>query len=114
LGSQWTATLKLSEEIHKEIKMRKVVVTTDQTRRGVFFGELESYDVDKQTCTLKNARMAIYWSTETKGVLGLASIGPQTGSRISPPVPQIELNGVTSVMDTTEIAVSQWEKGIWN
>jgi hypothetical protein len=94
--------------------MRKVVVTTDETRRGVFYGDLESYDENMQTCKLKNARMAIYWSSETHGVLGLASIGPQNGSRISPPVPQIELNGVTSIMDTTDIAVKQWEKEIWN
>lgn len=93
---------------------RKVVVTTDKDRRGVFFGTLESWDAAKQTCSITNARMCVYWSQSTKGVLGLASNGPQSGSRVTPPIPRIELNGVTSVMDITDDAAKQWEKGIWN
>lgn len=92
---------------------RFVVVTTDSTRRGVFGGYLESYDRDKQIIVLTEARMAVYWSAATKGVLGLASIGPQKGSRITPAIPRIDLNGVTSVMDCTLGAVKQWELGIW-
>ena len=93
-------------------KERMVVITTDKDRRGVFFGELVKYE--KETATLKDAQMAIYWSSATKGVLGLASIGPQSGSRISPVIPQIELNGVTSVMDCTKEAVKEWRSGKWS
>ncbi len=92
---------------------RFVVVTTDHTRRGVFSGELESYDLEKQIAVLTDARMAVYWSRETNGVLGLASIGPQPGSRIGPPVPRIELNGVTAVIDGTEDARKQWRLQPW-
>jgi hypothetical protein len=91
-----------------------VVVTTNKDCRGVFFGQLNSYDADKQYVVLQDARMAIYWSAETKGVLGLAAIGPQQGSRISPCIPKIELNGVTAVMDVSSNAVKQWEKNIWD
>jgi len=89
----------------------KVVVTTDKDRRGVFFGELKKHEDD--VVVLANARMAIYWSAATRGVLGLASIGPQEGSRISPPVKNITLNGVTSVAEVTDDAATQWEKGLW-
>lgn len=91
---------------------RMVVVTTDSTRRGVFFGELVSHKAD--VVVLNSARMAVKWSAETRGVLGLASIGPQDGSRITPPVPKIEINGVTSVMDCSDEAIKQWEKGLWS
>ena len=90
---------------------RIVVVTTDNTKKGVFYGELVKHTGD--TVVLKNARMAVYWSTETKSVLGLSAIGPQKGSRISPPVPQLEVNGVTSIADCSQAAIAQWEAGLW-
>jgi len=92
-------------------KLRKVVVTTDKDRRGVFFGDFVSQE--KDCVILKNAKMAVYWSSATKGVVGLASIGPQKGSRISPTIPKIEINGVTAVMDCTKEAVKQWEAELW-
>ena len=92
-------------------KTRFVVVTTDKDRRGVFGGELVSHEGDR--VVLRNAHMAVYWSAETKGVLGLASIGPQKGSRITPPVPRIALDGVTAVMDVTTEAVARWRAEPW-
>jgi len=91
-----------------------MVITTDSTKRGVFGGELVNYDKENNTVILKNAHMAVYWSEKTHGVLGLASIGPQPGSRISPPVPSITLSGVTSVSECTPIAEEQWKKQIWD
>lgn len=90
---------------------RMVVVTTDKDKRGVFFGQFIKKEDD--VVILKDAQMAVYWSTKTGGVLGLASIGPQKGSRISPIVPQIEINGVTSVMDATEKAIEKWRLQEW-
>ena len=91
---------------------RMVVVTTDKDKRGVFFGELVKQDADK--VTLKDAQMAVYWSEKTRGVLGLASIGPQKGSKITPIVPKIDLVGVTSVMDATKDAEKLWREEPWN
>lgn len=91
---------------------RFVVVTTDKDRSGVFGGILESHN--GTDAVLKDARMAVYWSAETRGVLGLASIGPQSGSRITPAVPRIELNGVTSVIDCTDAAKEAWEDAPWS
>jgi hypothetical protein len=92
-------------------KKRMVVVTTDKDRRGVFFGEYVSQQ--KDIVVLTNARMAIYWPQGVKGVLGLASVGPLDGSRISPVVPRIKLNGVTAIIDCTQEASTLWKAGPW-
>jgi len=92
---------------------RMVVVTTDKDRRGVFFGELVAYNPDKMTCKLKDAQMAIYWSAATKGVLGLAATGPMDGSRITPIVPSVELNGVSAVIDASGEAQEKWRAKPW-
>ena len=43
-----------------EKKTRMVIVTTDNTKRGVFFGKLLKYDKKIEVVELKNAQMAIY------------------------------------------------------
>jgi len=90
---------------------RMAVITTDQ--KGVFMGEVISYDPDKKYVILKDAQMCIYWPIKNKGVLGLPANGPEKGSRITPIIPQIELNGVTSVMDMTDKAVKKWREQPW-
>ena len=89
-----------------------VVVTTGAQRRGVFAGELVSND-GSGNIELKDARMCVYWSRETHGVLGLAAKGPQNGSRITPSVPSIKLDGVSSVMEATDKARAAWEAEPW-
>jgi hypothetical protein len=64
---------------------RYVVITTDSTRRGIFGGYLESYDQDKMIAVLSQARMAVYFSSNCKGVVGLASIGPQKAEPLHEP-----------------------------
>jgi len=90
---------------------RHVVITTDQTKRGVFAGALESQD--GENVVLTDAQMCIYWSAGTRGVLGLAATGPAEGSRIGPRVPRIELTGVTAVIDMTDEAVERWQTAPW-
>ena len=93
-------------------KSRFVVVTTDKDRRGVFFGEFLSKDGN--VVVLKDAQMAVYWPSSTRGVLGLAATGPTAGSRITPVIPQIELDGVTAVMNATCEAVTAWRSQPWS
>lgn len=96
------------------MESRWVVVTTGL--RGVFFGRLAQNDLDlgSERVVLTDAQMCIYWSKETRGVLGLASIGPQKGSRISAPVPELALLKVTSVTTCTEKAVEIWQSVPWS
>jgi len=89
--------------------MEKVVITTNH--RGVFFGTME--DDRGDVVVLTDARNCISWSETTHGFLGLASIGPQPGSKIGPAVPRLTLSGVTSIALCTEAASALWESEPW-
>jgi hypothetical protein len=94
---------------------RAVVICT--AKRGVFFGythETGDAIIARTTATLFNSRMCMYWSKETRGVLGLASIGPQKGSRIGPRVPEITCESVTAVIVCSSDAIAAWESGPWS
>lgn len=96
-------------------KERAVVICT--AKRGVFFGytrETNDAIVKRGTVTLVRARMCNYWSEATKGVLGLASIGPQSGSKIGPQVPDFTCESVTAIITCTADAAKAWEAAPWN
>jgi hypothetical protein len=88
---------------------RPVVVTT--THRGVFFGYAEK--TDGPTIKLRSARNCVYWPASNKGFMGLASMGPDSGSRIGPAA-DIELRDITAVVECTAAAVEAWEKAPWS
>lgn len=90
-------------------KDEPLLVTTSQ--QGVFFGYGQMSD--KVTITLKQARMCVFFSADTKGSLGLAAVGPSKTCRIGPAVPEITLIGVTAVCTMTDRAVKAWESGPW-
>lgn len=91
---------------------RAVVVTTEH--RGVFFGYLEKgADKSPESIELRNCRMCVYWSAETKGVLGLAATGPVRGCKITHQVPKMIAYKITAVLDCAPEAVAAWEAGIW-
>ena len=88
---------------------RPVLVTT--AHRGVFFGYLVSKA--EKSVTLKNARNCIYWSSDVKGFIGLATNGPSASCRIGPAA-DIELNDVTSIVSVSDAAVAKWESQPWS
>jgi hypothetical protein len=88
---------------------RPVVICTKY--RGVFFGYAE--DTSGDTVTIYDYRMCVYWHSSVRGVIGLASDGPNGQCRVTGKAPSIELRGVTAVMEATDAAVSKWEKGPW-
>ena len=89
-------------------KERPVMVTTSY--RGVFFGYATKTSGD--VIHLKRARNCVYWSTDVKGFLGLASTGPSSSCRIGPAA-DIELRNVTAVVEVTPEAVAKWEAHPW-
>ena len=86
------------------------MVTTEH--RGVFFG-YGTVTQDK-IIRLTEARMCVAWSSDVKGVVGLAANGPTKGCRIGPAAPAITLQGVTSIMEVSETAEAQWKLQPWN
>lgn len=87
---------------------RPVLVTTQH--RGVFFGYAGETRGDR--IDLKRARMVVHWSAAMRGVLGLATIGPDEACRISPPA-DVELRDVTAVAEVTSGAVAKFEAAPW-
>ena len=87
---------------------RAVLVTT--AHRGVFFGYAQK--TDGTTIKLRGARCCIYWPSENKGFLGLASMGPLKGARVGPAA-DIELRDITCVAGCTAAAVTAWEAAPW-
>ncbi len=90
-----------------------VLITTDSTKRGVFMGFIDPKDADKETLEAYDVRMAVYWSADVKGVIGLAATGPTKDCRISEAAKKATLKGVTAVMELTAGALKAWEKEPW-
>jgi hypothetical protein len=87
---------------------RAVLVTT--AHRGVFFGY--ATETDGETVALKRARLCIYWSTDVRGFMGLASNGPTKACRIGPAA-DITLRNITAVVEVKPEAVEKWEAAPW-
>ncbi len=83
-----------------------VVITTEW--RGIFFGELKSYDAGSRIAELRNARNCI-WFESIGGFGGLASTGPNDKCRIGAPVDEQLFHGVTSKLICSEKAVEAWK-----
>lgn len=81
-----------------------VIVTTEF--RGVFFGW--ATDTDGDVIELKRARLCLFWSSDLRGFMGLASHGPNGNCKIGPAA-DIKLRKVTSVLSVTPEAVARWE-----
>ncbi len=99
----------MTKSIKKSGAERAVLVTT--THRGVFFGYAE--ETAGQTIKLRGARNCLYWPTENKGFMGLASMGPVKGARVGPSA-DIELRDITCVAECSDEAVKAWETAPWS
>lgn len=97
--------------MEKKSRAAKQALVVTTAHKGVFFGYGIPSDAD--TIRLENARMCVYWDAAIKGVLGLAATGPLGSSRVGPAVPALTLRDVTSVMEVSEEAIKNWEKGSW-
>ena len=85
-----------------------VLVTTE--RRGVFFGY--TTDPDADPICLTQSRLVVRWKG-TRGFLGLAANGPNSGCRISPAAPSARIKGVTCVAECSPAAAKAFEDGPW-
>ena len=93
---------------NRKKKEKAVLVTT--AHKGVFFGY--ATETGGAIIKLRAARNCIYWPTENKGFLGLASMGPIGNARVGPAA-DIELRDITCVAECTPEAVGRWESAPW-
>jgi hypothetical protein len=87
---------------------RYVLICTD--KRGVFAGFTTETNCDP--ISLRAGRMVVYWSAAMRGVVGLASMGPDDQCRISEPA-DMELRGITCVIEISPAAQAKWEAAPW-
>jgi len=89
-------------------KERAVLVTT--AHKGVFFGY--AFETGGTTIKLRAGRLCVYWTSDLRGFMGLASHGPSSSCRIGPEA-DIELRDITSVTEVSEQAEEKWKKAPW-
>lgn len=90
-------------------KSKTIPVLVTTAHRGVFFGHLDAEeDETERSLVLTDCRNAIYWAGK-RGFLGLASHGPDEGSRIGTAAPRVLLHDVTSVTHCSAEAAAKWE-----
>ncbi len=94
----------------KNSKPIPLIVTTEH--RGVFFGYGQV--TTEKTVRLTEVQMCVYWSSDLKGILGLASTGPTKQCKIGPPAPAMTLQGITSIIEVSPEAEKQWKLQPWN
>jgi Domain of unknown function (DUF6948) len=87
---------------------RAVLVTT--AHKGVFFGY--AVDTSGETIKLRAGRLCVYWSSDLRGFMGLASSGPSNKCKIGPPA-DIEVRQITSITEVSKEAIEKWEKSPW-
>jgi hypothetical protein len=103
------ASMKPSKAKASNGKGIPLVVTT--AHRGVFFGY--GKPTTDSEIRLTEARMCVYWSAAMRGVLGLATVGPDKDCKIGFAVPVLTLRDVTSITEVSPEAVAKWEQGPW-
>ena len=93
----------------KKLNEEKMVVVVTQGN-AIFCGW--TTDTETGAIKLRAARQAVYYSADTKGLLGLAANGPGKDSRIGPPA-NITVRNVTHVIECAPSAVKVWEDAKW-
>jgi hypothetical protein len=90
---------------------REIAVLVTTSHKGVFFGYTKN--TKGTIIKLRAARNCLYWPSNQKGFLGLASVGPVSGARVGPAA-DLELRSITSVAVCTPAAVEAWEEAPWS
>lgn len=97
----------------KENNKIAVLITTDSSKRGVFMGFIDPKETDKDTVTAEEVRMAVHWTSDVRGVIGLAASGPTKNCKISKAAPKAVIKGVTACVQITDDALKAWRKEPW-
>lgn len=88
---------------------KAVLVTT--AHKGVFFGYAS--EIGGDTIKLRAARLCVYWSSDLRGFMGLAVMGPNGNCKIGPAADIEALHGITSVTLVTPEAEKKWINATW-
>jgi hypothetical protein len=98
----------------KTQEKQAVIVTT--AHRGIFFGysSVDTEDAMRaDIITLADARMIVYHSSDSHGVIGMGKRGPGTDARVSSNVTSLTLKSLTSVFPVTDDSKEKIEAEPW-
>ena len=87
------------------------LITTD--KRGVFMGYIDPHQKFEKSISAIDVRMVVHWSSDVRGLFGLAANGPTNSCRITAAAPSCVLHGVTAVMDITKKAEKAFKSEPW-
>lgn len=94
---------------------KKPYILVCDFHQGVYFGKLEKLRDKGRTVDLSEARHCFYFSQQKaghRGVYGLATKGPASGSSIGPVV-SMRIYDVANITICSKDAVKQWKKQRW-
>ena len=77
------------------------------------FAGWSTSDPKADIIVLNNARQVIYFSADTKGMLGLAANGPGKDSRVSNECPQVIIRKPVNVLLGSSAAADRFSTFIW-
>jgi hypothetical protein len=100
-----------------------VTTSTDEKKRMwvvccepkvVVAGWATEKEIEKEHPCLTNVRMCVYWDVATGGPHGLASIGPQSGCRVTKAAPRQKIRTkVQTVLLCSKKAIESWKAEPW-
>jgi len=105
-----TPTKQTPKEFSMPVKTmtKSIPLLVTTLHKGVFFGWGQK--TDEKNITLTDCQMCVSWSADMRGVFGLAALGPSSGCRISPPVPEMLIHDITSIAVCTPESAEAWKK----
>jgi hypothetical protein len=95
----------------KKIISEEVMVVVLTQGNAIYCGW--TTEPQAEVMQLRAARQAVYYSADTKGVLGLAANGPGKDSRIGPPADIPALRNISQVILCSPSAIRVWEEAKW-
>ena len=95
-------------------KTKQIPLIICTLHKGVFYGWGDPKSIVDKTIRIEKAQMCISWTSDIRGVTGLANVGPSKSCRVGLPVPAMTLYDVTAIFECAPEAIATWEKAPWN
>ncbi len=105
--------MKIKVEVVKEKKENRDRFLIIITGYKEIFAGWTNDDPKADIITLTDARQVIYYTAETKGLLGLAANGPGKDSRISNVAPSVTIRQPVNVLLASPEAIDRFATIIW-
>lgn len=88
-----------------------LIVVTASRPWTIVAGYVESDD--GTTVILRDARMIVYYSSDSRGLYGIASVGVTGSARVSPAAPRVAVSNVEHRISVTDEARASIEAAPW-